>query len=85
MQQKEKEMEEQRKALEEEKNTLAAGASKIFAGFNFCLHRFHPFPNSVVNGFFFADLAFQPPVSKEVNKLNKKYEDLQVKAAQDIF
>ena len=82
--QKEKEMEERRKALEEEKNTLTAGASKIFVGFNFFLYRFHPFPQWWTESFF-ADLAFQPPVSKEVNQLNKKYKDLQVKAAQDIF
>ena len=60
LQHKEKDMEEQRKALEEEKNTLAAGASKILVSFNFFLHRFHPFPHSVVNGFIFANLAFQP-------------------------
>lgn len=42
--QKEKEMEERRKALEEEKNTLTAGASKVLVGFNFFLDPFHPFP-----------------------------------------
>jgi len=51
--QKEKEMEERRKALEEEKNTLTAGASKILVGFNFFPLSF-PSISSVVNGIFFC-------------------------------